>query len=213
MNCPVCRWPAYVGFNSVECTNPECQHYKPVVKGQRSQECIDAAKEKPATPGWNHWLSVKREAVPITPEVSPIAFIQKRYEDQGGRTEICRWTMQNSPEGEKCRYIGWIDEHGNRNVALDDAFCKTQRQWWVIQPPVGKMEFGFKNVGEPFELSPAMKTVPGSDKVEDHFVIPETMTAKVVPSCFEAMWQIAKPIQNCDEGSHLIGHYEKYKGA
>ncbi len=193
IKCPICQHEAYIGFNAIECSNSACEHYKAprrnlgdVRDGDEELKIVAA----PATPGWNHWLSSAKKT----------------------HKEICRWTMK-AIEGDKCRYIGWIDEHGNRNVALDDAFCKTQRQRWVIQPPVGQMEFGFKNVGEPFELSPAMKTVPGSEKVEDHFVIPETMTAKVVPSYFEAMWQIAKPIQNCEEYTHLIGHYEKYKGA
>lgn len=134
--------------------------------------------------------------------------------------EICRWTMKNSPEGEKCRFVGWTDQFGNRNVALEDTYATKNlppRKWWVIQPPDGEMRFkpGIKlecpKDGGGFMMTQALNQWPGSDRVEDHLVVPETFTAKEIPSTFEAMWSIAKPIENCEEGSHVIGHYEAHK--
>lgn len=29
MECPICAAEAYVGFSSVECSNPQCEHYRP----------------------------------------------------------------------------------------------------------------------------------------------------------------------------------------
>ncbi len=70
MNCTKCGWDhAYIGFNSVECRNPECVHYVKAEEPVGSEG--PRLPETPPTPGWSHWLSSVpkiAEVLGITPE-------------------------------------------------------------------------------------------------------------------------------------------------
>lgn len=143
-----------------------------------------------------------------------VALMQK---DAGAMRVTCckrslrRWTMYTHiADGEKCRFLGWTDEHGNVHVCIHDTVLPKTYTKWMAQPPAGTMHFSTPMDG--FEIQPASEFHPGEDRREDRsdmpFVTPEFATRKDIPPDFDELWWQALPIATCDEGCAVFMHYD-----
>lgn len=84
---------------------------------------------------------------------------------------------------------------------------KIHREWHMVEPPVGQMDFTVRPMGD-FQYNVPLNQVPGQDgPPADHPVVAAIMVREMAPDNFDELRKKAIAIVPCDEGCMTIRYY------